>query len=113
MTAALIVLVFAFACAVTLLAMAVRRIEFLTDEQGDDMAHEHAKCMSMVAAFVGDEFAARVLEAAANDWDSAEEMGNLKMLAREEYKPGGPSMPAIWMRKRGESLRRKTHSEDQ
>lgn len=41
---------------------------------------------------------ASALRAAADRWDSIEEQGNLKRLASERYKPGGPSMPTIWLR---------------
>jgi hypothetical protein len=44
------------------------------------------------------------LEAAADAWDSIEEQGNLRRL-QSEYTPGGPSMPAIWLRHRAADLR--------
>lgn len=66
---------------------------------------EHAKCIAHVAHYVGDEFAAMVLRAAAHDYDSAEEFGRLKVLARMKYAQGGPSMPAIWLEDRANRLR--------
>lgn len=41
---------------------------------------------------------ASALRAAADKWDSVENQTLLKRLGRDEYEPGGPSVPAIWLR---------------
>lgn len=48
----------------------------------------------------------RALREAADAWDdpSPENMDRLKALAAEHYSPGGPSMPAIFMRLRADQI---------
>jgi hypothetical protein len=68
-------------------------------------SQSHAFCLATINASVSRAHAADVLEDAAHRWDAVEEQGHLKVLAREHYVPGGPSMPAIWMRDRAAMLR--------
>lgn len=65
---------------------------------------DHAKCMALITAFVGDRFAAQVLRAAARDWDSVEAQPDIRRIANEKYRVGGPSMPYLWMIDRAEKL---------
>lgn len=60
---------------------------------------EHAKCIAHIAYYVGNKFAARVLEAAANDYDTAlgrQQLSRISAANRVE----GQSIPATWMRQR-------------
>lgn len=64
---------------------------------------EHAKCIAHITDFVGNAFAARVLEAAADDYDSTagkQRMAVLSHLTR----PEGVTLPAHWMRDRAKNL---------
>lgn len=86
---ALIGLVFAQSVGVTLLAQALRN---QTRNRAD-----HLRCIGHVSALTSDRAIAAALNEAADRWDSVEEKPVLRMLA-EDYEPGGPSMPAIWLR---------------
>ena len=48
---------------------------------------------------------AQALQEAADAWDddSPENLADLRELANNEYRAGGPSMPAIWLRRRAET----------
>lgn len=97
----IIVLLLLFVIIGVLLA-AVSGLYWRLQGNGD---REHAKCIAHITQYMGDEYAAMVLKAAAHDWDSAEEASRLKVLARLKHKQGGPSMPAIWLNDRAERLR--------
>lgn len=87
-----------------------QRIEFLTDAHDDIREQEHAKCIGAVMEFVGNQFAAKVLEAASRDWDSVEERSNGNMAnARRKHSPTSPSVPAIWLMDRADRLRGESH----
>lgn len=73
------------------------------EARSDDLA-EHAKCIAHIASVTSNRFVADRLRQLAEKWDSIEEQANLKQLARERYKPGGPSMPRIWLRQQAELL---------
>lgn len=75
----------------------------------EDAEVDHAKCMALVAAFVGDEFAAQVLMAAAEDYDTAEGQSILVTLSRQVWAADGPSTPSLWLRDRAETILSKTH----
>jgi hypothetical protein len=92
-----------------LLVGACFKIERLEREAEATGEHEHAKCLSMVGAFVGDEFAARVLTAAADDYDTAEGQASVQRLIHTVWAPDGPSMPSLWLRDRAETILSKTH----
>lgn len=100
------VLVLLMLCAIflCLLILACWRIETLECESKDIMEQDHAKCLAMVAAFVGDEFASRVLNAAAEDYDTAEGQANLIRVRNLMWVDGGPSIPSIWMRDRAHNI---------
>lgn len=65
----------------------------------------HAKCMGAVMKFVGDEWAAQVLDVAAADYESAMNHDQLDRIKRVQWTPGGPPVPSIWMRQRASRLR--------
>lgn len=93
---------FLLVCIIIVLVAAVSGL-YWRAQDAEDKAH--AKCIAHIAHYVGDEYAAMVLSAAAHDYDSAEEFNHLKVLARMKYQAGGPSMPAIWLRDRADHLR--------
>lgn len=93
----LIVLVLVLFAMVCLLAA---RIEWLMHENHLD-CHDHAHAL---LARVNHRAAADALRAAADRWDSVEETRVKDTLARKFYKPGGPSMPAIWLRHEADRL---------
>lgn len=64
---------------------------------------DHAMCIAHVAHYVGNEFAASVLKAAAEDYNRPETQARLQILMRE-WVDGGPLLPAIWMTNRAEAL---------
>lgn len=65
---------------------------------------EHAKCVALVSSLASDRIAAMTLLHAADRWDSVEEQPRVQQLIRDEYKMGGPSMPAIWLRHEAERI---------
>lgn len=91
---------------IVLYVIVIRQMD--TDDAMFNLAKEreqdHAKCMAMVAAFVGDTFAAQVLTAASVDYDSPEGQVELRMLAQNSWVEGGTSMPALWLRERAKSI---------
>lgn len=66
---------------------------------------EHAKCMGAVMKFVGDQWAAQVLEVAAADYESAANHADIDRIGRLLWRPDGSPVPSIWMRERAEKLR--------
>lgn len=65
---------------------------------------DHAMCIAHVAHYVGNEFAASVLKAAAEDYNRPETQARLQILMREQWVEGGSLLPAIWMTNRAEAL---------
>jgi hypothetical protein len=98
---------------VTLVALALlgtlwyagQKIDQLQDEYMISEDELHAKCIAHIAQFVGDSFAAKVLDAAAEDYESAEGITELRVIGHQQYKPGGPTVPRIWMAQRAARLR--------
>lgn len=64
---------------------------------------EHAKCIAHVTEFVGNAFAARVLEAAAEDYDSAQGKHRMAVLTHQP-RPEGVTLPAFWLKDRASRL---------
>jgi hypothetical protein len=73
----------------------------------EQMERNHAKCSGMVAAFVGDKFAAVVLESAAERYDSMDGMADRERLANTVWQPHGASIPALFMRDLAAQMRAK------
>lgn len=65
---------------------------------------QHAMCIAAVAAYVGDAFAARVLDAAAEDYDSVDGRAELGRLGASEWSEDGPSIPALWLSDRADRI---------
>lgn len=103
---ALLVVIVALVAVVVVMAVVLRQM-------GNDLvacrAHDHASCVASVGLMVSAAHSAEALEEAARDYDSIEEQGTLKRLAREHYRPDGPSMPVIWLLDRAAQLREKEH----
>lgn len=89
---------------IIVLGLVIDHKDRATEEYVGGEAAAHAKCIAHVASFVGNQFAADVLEAAAHDFDSLEEKGNMKALARMKFTADGPSMPAIWLHDRANRI---------
>lgn len=81
-------------------------------EMAKEQEFEHAKCLALVAAFVGDTFAAQVLIAAANDYDGIDAKGVMLNLRTNVWAEGGPSIPSLWLRDRAESILAATYHVD-
>ena len=61
--------------------------------------------MAAVMKFVGDEWAAQVLEVAADDYESPQGHADIDRISRLIYKADGPPVPSIWLRERADKLR--------
>lgn len=85
----------------SVMVMALRRAEAL-EEEG---RKAHAKCIALVSHYVGNQFAASVLEEAANRFETPEGKRKLHSLVETDWKPDGPSMPALWMRREANRIR--------
>lgn len=83
----------------------INEMVYVRDELQIAADVEHAKCMAAVMAFVGDEFAAQILDTAATDYASVENEADLSRIRRLRYKQDGEPVPAIWLRERAERLR--------
>lgn len=93
-------------CSVTIaLVFTVQRLNSMTEEAIEATEHQHARCMALVTAFVGDQFAARVLEAAAADYETVEGQQRLSALRWSDWVEGGPCVPALWLKDRANALR--------
>lgn len=79
---------------------------YLLREQRAAEKVDHLKCAGMMAAFVGDKFAASVLDAAADHFETSEGQADL-IRARLKWVVDGESIPAIWLRDRAEQMRAK------
>lgn len=97
MITALVVVSVALALTTLKLLQTLRRLSQI--EHG-----EHAKCIAHIAHYVGDSFAAQVLEAAADDYDTAlgrQQLSHLASVVRIE----GQSIPATWLRHRAQGMK--------
>lgn len=90
--------------ALAVLVLAGVRIEHLQWESKDIMDQNHAKCLAMVGAFVGDRFAAQVLMAAAEHYDGMDGQAELRRIVNSVWVEGGPSIPSLWLRDRAEMI---------
>ena len=83
----------------------VRELNWTREDLQAATDTEHAKCMAAVMQFVGDEWAAQVLEVAAADYDSPGAQRDLDRIGRMVYKPGGAPVPTLWLQERADRLR--------
>lgn len=102
---ALVVVCSALVFLVYILACLFNRIVDLEEEALYARDTEHAKCLGATMKFVGDEFAAQVLEVAASDYDSVDSMTDLQRIGNLVWKQGGDSVPSLWLQERAEKLR--------
>jgi hypothetical protein len=73
---------------------------------GHDRCHEQAQSLLQMSTVRAE---AQALRRAANLWDSIEQEQAKRILAREKYVEGGPSVPAIWLRQQATELDGKNH----
>lgn len=97
LTAAIIALVIL----VAILSDTILRARAEVDEEHDA---QHAKCIAHIADVTSKRIVAQALREYARRWDSVEEKSNLIKLSREEYRAGGPNMPAIWLNQQADLL---------
>lgn len=76
----------------------------------EEMKTSHAKCMGMTAAFVGDKFAAAILDSCAERYDSMDGLGAQSRIRNTTWAEDGPSVPALWMREQADLMREKEKS---
>jgi len=93
------------AVAIYIAVLLGREVFWLREELQTTTDHENAKCMAAVMHYVGNEWAAQVLDVAADDYASAANHPNLDRIGRLKYQPGGDPVPTIWMRERADRLR--------
>lgn len=84
------------------LVLAAINVRFTTDIQRD-----HAQCIAQVTEYTGNEFAARVLLAAAEDYNSGDGRVELALLRRDWTGSDHDSIPAAWLRNRADRIREK------
>lgn len=78
---------------------------YRADKAAREERRNHAACIAHVTEYVGNEFAALVLEHAADYYDSPEGERYLNRLARMKYKAGGPNMPVLFLYERAKEIR--------
>lgn len=108
-TAALIIAVLALSamCLILLYCFmrSVNRVIWLQEDLQFAADQEHAKCMGAVMAYVGNQWAAQVLDIAAADYASVESQGDRDRIGRLLWRQDGDPIPSIWMRERADRLR--------
>lgn len=77
-----------------------RMVRSLLAEQRADFA----KCVAHMASVVSNRMVAQVLRAEADRYDAPSEQRVMRSLADHHYRPGGPSMPVIWLRHRADVI---------
>lgn len=92
---------FAMTCALIALVLLVA---FLADEVirlrhylNEDLEDDHAKCIAHIADVTSKRFVAVALDDLAERYDSIDEKHIIEKIKREEWTPGGPSLPALWL----------------
>lgn len=97
------------ACVIILALSAMLMIQsrwFLRERREDAIREKaaHAMCLAHIAHYVGNHFAAEVLKAAGEDYNSPQGQHDIAVIAREQWAQGGPSVPSIWMFNRADAL---------
>lgn len=85
------------------LALTVLKLLHYARQLAKHETAEHAKCTAHVAHYVGNAFAARVLEAAAADYDTTPARAEMARLSHTT-RPNGQSLPAAWLLSRAAKL---------
>lgn len=88
---------------VGLLLAACIKIEKVQDEVRREVAARHHDSLDFIDMLQA-KHEAYLLRRLADQWDHPSEQGVLSKLAREKYNPGGPSMPAIWLREQANKI---------
>lgn len=104
MIAALVLLVILVLVLAGLFLFACVKVEQHQEELRDRDFTEHYSCIDSINRAVSAAHDATLLRHLADRWDSVEEQGNLRILAREKYLPGGPAMPALWLRQQADKI---------
>lgn len=108
-TVALIIAVLVLSVIISILLymviMAVNKIDWLHEDLHLATDAEHAKCVGAIMAYVGNEWAAQILDIAADDYASVESQGDRERISRLLWTEGGDPVPAIWLRERATRLR--------
>lgn len=87
-----------------LLLLVFLHIFDMKNDMLDMREQEHSDCVETMMDAVSNAHAIAVLNSAAMAWDSAEEQQRLLRLTHQQYVPGGPSMPQIWLKDRANRL---------
>lgn len=107
--AALIIAVLVLSVIVAILLFmvikAVNEIQFLRDDLAQIQDTEHVKCLGAVMAYVGNQWAAQILDVAADDYASVEADADKDRIGRLLWREDGDPIPSIWMRERADRLR--------
>jgi len=107
------VVIYVLCCLLAFVSVCLIYVSFdirrMFDNEMVEQDAEHAKCLSMVAAFVGDAFAARVLMAAADALSGMDGQAELARIANTIWVENGPNVPSLWLRERAEAILDKTH----
>lgn len=93
-----------------LLVAALVKIDRLQERSRLAQTWDHAACTIGLMEAISKAHDADLLRRAADRWESPDEQGNLRILAREKYSPGGPSMPALWLRQQADLIQIDSHS---
>ena len=96
-----VLLVFALYVAGRLL----NEVVYLHDDVQAGHDTDHAKCIAAVMHYVGNEWAAQVLDIAAADYASVESQADKDRIGRLLWREGGDPVPTIWLRERATRLR--------
>lgn len=78
---------------------------FLREDLQQAEKTDHSKCMAAVMQFVGNEWAAQVLDIAAADYASVESQPDKDRIARLQWREDGDPIPTLWLRERAIRLR--------
>lgn len=88
---------------ITMLVNILVRLQRL-EGQAEFERVQHARCLAHIAHYTGNEFAALVLRAAAEDYDRPKTQNEIQIISREQWVEGGPRIPSIWMSNRADAL---------
>lgn len=91
-----------------MLALTVMKTLHLSRSLSKAKDVEHAKCIAHVTDFVGNAFAARVLDAAGEDYDTAQGRHRMAVLSHMA-RPDDESLPAAWLKDRAKRLHPHSH----
>jgi len=85
-------------------AYEIRRTRVRLDRVMDTMNAERAALVSTLRRHDAKRVKAEVLRDLANRYGSVQETATLNRIAREQYVPGGPDVPALWLRHHADLL---------